>query len=432
MNRRRWLVSAVMMAVCAGLVFGTGSQESPAAKGTAVEPVTLTLWRAGSDALETQYWEGAIKIYQDKHPNVTVKLTSIPWGNDMETKLNTAYVGGTFPDVVSYSIASIAGHAEAGQYAPLDAYVAKWNGKSDVLERILNLGEYKGHTYGVGFIPDPRVFVWRKDYFAGAGLDPEKPPKTWEDLQGYAVKLTKIENGITTRGGFSIRKEVNNGDAAQDWQTFALQNGSPIIDVPNNKPLFNNPKGVEAADFLAGMYRKGVSPQVAMGEDAFALSRVAMAFANPSSVKSLTNNNPNLKDQVGYAGPMQREKKATFAGLRLIFMGSTTKHTSDAWNFMEFVLSKDESWRRYQVLRAPIVLKSLKDDFIKDNPTVNSAVFEGIEYGQGYPIVTYSFSFMELISRALQSAYFGQSSAKDAFADAEKEFYKQLPAWLNK
>ena len=432
MIRRRSIVSVVMMAVCAGLVFGAGTQEPAAGKEKAAEPVSLSLWRAGSDELETQYWEGAIKIFQEKHPNIQVKLTSIPWGNEMETKLNTAFVGGTFPDAVSYSIASIAGHAETGQYAPLDTYLTKWSGKADVIDRILKLGEYKDHTYGIGFIPDPRVFVWRKDYLAEAGLDSEKPPKTWEELGDYAVKLTKIQNGITTRGGFSIRKEVDNGDAAQDWQTFALQNGSPIIDVPNNKALFNNPKGVEAAAYLADLYRKGVSPQVAMGEDAFALSRVAMAFANPGSVKALVNNNPGLKTQVGYAGPMQREKKATFAGLRLMFMGSGSKHKAEAWDLIDFVLSKDESWRRYQVLRAPVVLNSLKDDFIKDDPVVNSAVYEGIEYGQGYPIVTYSFNFMELISRALQSAYFGQSSAKDAFNDAEKEFNKQLPAWLNK
>ena len=432
MAMRRSLVSIVAMVVYAGLVFGTGSQEPAAGKEKAEEPVSLSLWRAGSDELETQYWEGAIKAYEAKHPNVKVKLTSIPWGNDMETKLNTAFVGGTFPDAVSYSIASIAGHAQTGQYTPLDTYVANWSGKADVIDRILKLGEYKGSIYGIGFIPDPRVFVWRKDYFAEAGLDPEKPPKTWEELRDYAVKLTKIQSGITTRGGFSIRKEVNNGDAAQDWQTFALQNGSPIIDVPGNKALFNNPKGVEAAEFLADLYRKGVSPQVGMGEDAFALSRVATAFANPSSVKSLINNNPDLKGKVGFAGPMQREKKATFAGLRLMFMGSTSKHKSQAWSFIDFVVSKDESWRRYEVLKAPVVLKSLKEDFIKNDPVVNSAVFEGIEYGQGYPIVIYSFSFMELISRALQSAYFGQSSAKDAFSEAEKEFNKQLPAWLNK
>ena len=414
-------------------VAANGSQENPAAsQPTANQAVTLNLWRAGSDALETAYWESAIKIYEKDNPNVTINLTSIPWGNGLEAKLNTSYVGGTFPDLISYSIASIAPHAAAGQYAPLDSFVKTWPGKSDLIPKLLTLGQFDGKLYGIGFIPDPRVLVWRKDNFKEAGLDPNTPPTTWEALGADALKLTKKVNNATSVAGFYIDDRVDNGNAAQTWQVFAVQNGSPILDVANNTALFDNPKGVEAAAFLTNLYRKGVSIQVGPTIDAFGTGQAAMSYDNPSAVKSLIDQNPALKDQIGYAPPAARVQKSTFSGLRLMFIGSQSKYKEADWKVIEFLLSKDETWRRYETLRAPIVLESLKDRFIQANPQVNGAVYEGILVGQGYPIVPYSFNFMELISSALQQAYYGVKSPQQAFTDANAQFKKELPAWLGK
>lgn len=420
------LIVILSLLFLTGPIFAAGSQEK-----LDEDTVILNFWRAGTDELETHYWESAIEMFEKSHPNIKIKFSSVPWGNEIETKLSTAYVGGTFPDVISFSIASIAGHADAGHYAALDGFIEDWDGKNDMIDHIQNLGKYNGTTYGLGIFPDPRIFVWRKDLFEKAGLDPERPPQTWEELAEYAELLTEKDGGITVTGGFSIRSMTNNGDAAQDWQTFALQNGSKIIDVPNNKALFNNPKGVEAAQFLADMFMKGVDPQLGPNRTPFSEGRVAMAYDNPSAVAQLFRDNPELEGKVGFASPHSREKMATFAGLRLLFLGSKSEHKEEGFEFVKFILSAEETWRRYEVMKAPIVLESLKDKYIADNPIVNSAIYDAVMVGQGYPIVKYSFNYMELISTALQEAYYGKKTAAEAFEDAEDEFYKQLPSWLN-
>ena len=434
MKRTIFVLSVAVLFVAAiSFVTANGSQEKSAgAQAGAPQTVTLNLWRAGSDAIESSYWESAIQIYEKANPNVKINLTSIPWGNALEAKLNTAYVGGTFPDLVSYSIASIAPHAAAGQYAPLDEFVKSWPGKSDLIPKILSLGNFNGHIYGIGFIPDPRVLVWRKDYFQAAGLDPNTPPSSWESLATDALKLTQKTHGATTRAGFYIDDRVDNGNAAQTWQVFAVQNDSPIMDVSKNEALFDNPKGVEAAAYLTNLYRQGVSIHVSATVDAFSNGQAAISYDNPSAVQTLINQNPDLKGQVGYAPPLKRVQQSTFAGLRLMFIGSQSKYKEADWKFIEFLLSKDETWRRYQTLKSPIVLQSLKDQFIQADPSVNAAVYQAILVGQGYPVVSYSFNFMELISQALQQAYYGVKSPQRAFDDANAEFTKQLPAWLGK
>ena len=48
--------------------------------------------------------------------------------------------------------------------------------------------------------------TWNKDHFKEAGLDPEKPPRTWDEFRDYAKKLTKKDaQGNITRVGYAIR-----------------------------------------------------------------------------------------------------------------------------------------------------------------------------------------------------------------------------------
>jgi multiple sugar transport system substrate-binding protein len=425
------LLGTSLLAACSSTETSGGTAQTPK-PGETAKPVSLKLWRAGTDQIENEYWKRAIKDYETSNPNIKIELTEIPFGNDMETKLTTSFLSGTSPDLISYSIASVAQRAELGHYAPLDEFVGSWSGKADMIEKVLDSGTYKGKLYGVGFIPDPRVFVWRKDLFKEAGLNPDKAPQTWEELADYAVKLTKKSGTTVTQAGFYIRSTIPNGDAAQDWQAFALQNGSKIIDTQKDEAFFDSPESIEAANYLTDLAKKGVTMLGKQEQDPFSVGKAAMVYTNPSTVGQLLKNKPELKGQVGFAPPIKRKGTSTFAGLRLMFIGAQSKNKPESWKFMTYITSKEETWKRYKELGAPIVLKSLKDQYIQDNPEQNGAIFDAVSVGQGYPIVPYSFSFMELISRALEQSYYGKKTPEQALKDAKAEFIKQLPSWTQK
>lgn len=432
---KKWPIFSLCVFLFGSLLSGcaqsssTDPNEGTSKKNGNDGEISLKFWRAGTDPLENQYWKRVISEYEEAHPNVTIELTEIPWGDEIETKLSTAFVGNTAPDVISFSIASVAARASLGHYLSLDEFIENWDGKDDLIDKVVEAGIYNGEVYGLGFIPDPRIFVWRKDFFEEAGLDPEAPPKSWEELAEFAEKLTVKEKNNVIRGGFQIRTQVNASGAVQTWQTFALQNGAQIIDAENNKATFASPEGIEAAEFLTEMVQNGVT--IPVGDtDPFNEGKAAMAYVNPTAVLELITNNPELEGQIGFDLPIERKEEATFAGLRLLFMGSQTKHKEESWEFMKYVLSKEETWKRYKELGAPVVLKSLQDQYIKDDPEVNSAIFKGVTVGVGYPQVPYSFSYMELISRGLEQSYYGKKSPEEALKDAEAEFEKQLPQWL--
>lgn len=58
--------------------------------------------------------------------------------------------------------------------------------------------------YGIPWQRSTIILYYNKDAYKEAGLDPETPPTTWKELEEYAQKLTKEENGTTTRYGIQI------------------------------------------------------------------------------------------------------------------------------------------------------------------------------------------------------------------------------------
>ncbi|MFS0724940.1 ABC transporter substrate-binding protein [Paenibacillus sp. 1P07SE] len=429
--RRRSMASmmAIVMAAVTALS-GCGSTEQLHESNTGSDGNrTLTFWRAGTDANENAYWQSVLKEFESLHEGVTIEYSEVPFGNDMETKLNAAYASGTAPDVLSYTLASLAQRANIGQYEPLTEYVEGWEELPDMLDSVVETGTYKGQLYGLGFIPDPRVLVWRKDLFEAAGLDPDTPPQSWEQLAEYAELLTQKQGETTVTAGFAI--PTSTGWTL--WQSFVLQNGGRIIDTETNEPLFDSPASIEATEYLVDLVAKGVTipnDSTKSNENLFPNGKAAIAYDSPAAYLNTQLNNTELEGKIGIAGPIEKETKATFAGMRLLFMSSQSKQKDLAFEFMTYIMSKEQTWKRYTELGTPIVRESLKDDYIADSPEMNQAVFDAVSYGEGAAKVTYSGKMYEIISQQLEMAYYGVKSGEQAMLDAAAELRKELPSLI--
>lgn len=420
------LTLLVPLAACGGQ---TGESASPQASGaTSGEQITLTFWRAGTDVETQTYWEEMIDRFEAQYENVTVELSNLPWGDEIETKLNAAYASGTAPDVLQYSAVSIPQRASVGQYGPLDSYLETWSGKDDLFSSILETGKFEGNVYGLGMRPDARMFVWRKDMFEAAGLDPDTPPSSWEELKEFAEKLTiRDANGTTTQAGYSL--SMANG--FQDFQIFLMQNGGDFIDVDTMQLTYNSPAGVEALEFLNSLVQDGnVIPQdqFQSGTDAFVSGRAAMAYKNPSDIQGMIAADPTLADKIGMSAPLSRVEQSTFAGMGYLFMSQDSQNKEMAWKFIEMAMSPEEVQIRADQIGIPPVLESLKEDYIAQNPEMNQAIIDSIEVGYGaYPVV-FSNQLNEEVSAAIEQAYYGAKTPQQALDDSVAEFQAEIDA----
>ncbi|MHB8276500.1 MAG: extracellular solute-binding protein [Candidatus Humimicrobiaceae bacterium] len=149
--------------------------------------------------------------------------------------------------VMDYSYLPI--FADTGLYLPLDNIVSQET-KDDLIQ--WDAYEWKGKHYAVNWVGDTTVIFYRKDAFKEAGLDPEKPPTTFDELYDVAKKITKKDNaGNTTVAGVGFWPNT------QDFGQFISAYGGVLID-DNGNPAFNSPEGIEGFKFLKKLYDEGL------------------------------------------------------------------------------------------------------------------------------------------------------------------------------
>src|SRR5205823_1424299 len=93
-------------------------------------------------------------------------------------------------------------------------------------------GTYKGKVYGIPFQRSTIVMYWNKEAFKEAGLDPEKPPASWNEMASMAAKLVKKDaSGNVARWGVSV---PSTGYAYWMFQAFARENGQDLMNKDGN------------------------------------------------------------------------------------------------------------------------------------------------------------------------------------------------------
>jgi ABC-type glycerol-3-phosphate transport system substrate-binding protein len=389
------------------------------------EPVKISFW-VGDTKPTQDYFVKAIRKFEAVHPNINVEITLLPPGaQDIETKLNAAKLSGTYPNVFAAYLVYIGTRGARGEFANLEGYVNKWPDKGDIFDSTYEMGKYKGKLLGLGYAPMPEMLTYRKDYFKEAGLDPAKPPATWDEIADYAVKLTKRDNaGNVIRAGFDIPVT----DAFVFPEQFMRQNGSMVIDEKRQKPSFNDPAAAEALQDIADLYAKKVSiPFDYQKKDIipFMNGRSAMSILPTSQISRLLEN-PAMADKIALAPVLKRKVKKAFAGYRLFTIGKTCKHPKESWELIKFLMSKEQMKERADVLKVPVVRKSLAKEYMAMDPVNNPIIMDYVEHGKGRAVVPWASLYVKYAEQAYEETLNRQKTAKQALGEAQKALLNEL------
>ncbi len=129
-----------------------------------------------------------------------------------------------------------------------------WN---DFIKPVVGYYTKDGRLYSMPFNSSTPIFYYNKDAFKKAGLDPEKPPKTWQDVGAYSKKLMAAG---AAKCGFSTAWpswiQVENMHATHD-QAFATKNNG-FGGVEGVQLLINREFGQKHIAQLAAWQKEGV------------------------------------------------------------------------------------------------------------------------------------------------------------------------------
>jgi ABC-type sugar transport system permease subunit/ABC-type glycerol-3-phosphate transport system substrate-binding protein len=183
------------------------------------------------------------------------------------TRFLVSVAGGMPPDVILFDRYAVTEWAARGAFYPLDGFLAKDRASGDpdairaedFFDSCWNEVVYRdpltGNTgvYGVPEKVDNRAFFYNKDLLKRAGYVDEKgearPPKTWEELQEMAVKLTERDSeGHVARMGFV----PNFGNS---WlYIYGWMNGGHFMSADGKRCTLNDPRIIGALAWMTKMY----------------------------------------------------------------------------------------------------------------------------------------------------------------------------------
>ncbi|MDI3404263.1 ABC transporter substrate-binding protein [Streptomyces cavernicola] len=197
-NRFRLAVPVLAISVLATACVGsteTGASDDPKARAT------LTFWHGWTAPSEVKAIEENIARFEEKHPNITVKAV----GGINDEKLNQALrAGGSKgPDVVSsFTTANVGKFCSSGAFADLGPFIEKsgLNLKKTFSKPLLDYTRFEGKRCALPLLSDAYGLYYNKDAFHKAGI--EEPPRTWEEFDEVAVKLTERKGDGYEQLGF--------------------------------------------------------------------------------------------------------------------------------------------------------------------------------------------------------------------------------------
>jgi multiple sugar transport system substrate-binding protein len=417
----------IMILLVLGLIFTAGMMTVEAKKAK----VTLNVWCPTENATNDKYWTDAMKEYEKKNQNVKIKLTMIPQAaSDQETKLTVAKLSNTYPDIFISYLIFLGSRGSKGDFMDLTKYFNSWKEKDDLMPNVVEMGKVKGKLLGLGFYPAPIVFVYRKDMFREAGLDPEKPPKTWEKIEEYAKKLAKYDsNGKLIRSGIDI--PVYTPD--KHFKIFMWSNGgfNTFIDEKKNVPNFNSPAAIEAVDFIARLFKENLIipyDEAKTQEQPFVKGVGAMGWVNPYIAKQMYDN-PKYKGKIGFGTVLERKYKANFCGFRFFTMGKSSKHKAASWALIKFLMSKQQFEKRINDAAIPPVRLSMVKEFVSKDPLFNQTLMEAIKYGKGNEPVPWIQLAHKHFYVAYEEAISGKKPTKQALNDAYNKLMVDLKSF---
>lgn len=366
--------------------------------------------------------EEIIAAFEKENPDIDVILDAVSIG-DKITKFVTQSQGGNPPDVVRILTTDVPGWVDMGLLRPLDDLVAKAGGSqylADFTEFLVEAMTINGKLYGIPHEGDALVLYYNADMFRQAGLDPDNPPKTWDEFVAAAKKLTNPAKGQYAFGMLA------HPSIANIWmQSWFLANGSNFFNDDYTDTLLDTPAGIEAFKFYVELYTKhGVVPpgptdiDYAAQVNLFTQEKVAIIIGPFATYGGIKHDNPNIDLRMM---PVPGKVKASSGRGTVYSISSGSKNPEAAFKLIQYITNAENQLKFYrEATMLPTRLSVFELPEIKNNPELK-VLLEASETAVSYPIYTRWAEANRVLVDALHAALLKMKTPEQAAKDAAKE-----------
>ena len=309
--------------------------------------LTFANW-AAAEATTKPAIDQVIADFEKAHPDIHVKSEAISF-SEIARQLALRVRAGNPPDV-----AQLAGNdtfvlAATGKLEPLAELMGadlKAKLKPDAISGL----QYQGKLIALPWTLAPAGFWYDKSVMAKAGLDPEKPPRTIDELTAAMAAIKKSQPDViplaldTTNRPFSLQS---------NWPWMAAFGATPI---GADKARADSPEMRRYLAWMRDLAKNGyIDPGRKIGEFRPLAAQDKVAFVwDQVLLQGVIQNASKMSDADFYkrwgvttqpAGPAG--KSYSFEGGHQLVMFADSKQKKAAWTFMQFLAASADAIKIY-------------------------------------------------------------------------------------
>ncbi|MFA5580558.1 MAG: ABC transporter substrate-binding protein [Paracoccaceae bacterium] len=437
MLRRTLLGGLPALMLSAALLPHTAMAQTAAPSVDAPVTISFYNYNLASAGLGGEATRKLIAEFMEANPNIIVEGVAVG-SQDMASRLQADMAANRIPDVAQVVFDSLAfvadnlGAVALEDAIPADELAAHFEG---MIPAGLNLGRLDDKTYALAYTFSTPVLFYNADLFVEAGLDPDNPPRNWQEVRDAAAAIAET----TGAGGFN-GSLAGGGAAGFDWalQGVLLSNGGGVLSDDRATLTFDDPATIEAVQMLRDLHEAGIyenMPSEVMIEQMNS-GRMGMLLTTSAQQNTLIRAAEGQYDLRVAAMPGFGDRAAvpTNSGSGLVILSEDPVKQRAAFELMKFLTSE----RGYTIITSEIGYLPLRPsivddpaylaDWVEANPLVrpNLAQLERMQPWAAYPGQSYR-QIARIFLDAVELAVFGGADVEQTLTAAQSQAQSLMP-----
>ena len=433
--RTKLIFIGLILLLSVASAFANGSREENASGGKNAGPVDITFYTYNYSAQQKDGVDALIEEFHAANPKVNVEIVFSP-ATDITSKIQTDLAAGVTPDVVQlifdaldYGVNNfgIKDLNELVDEAELQAHLEGFGPAA------LDVARIDGNLYGLPYTFSTPVLFYNADIFRQAGLDPDVPPTTWEEVEAYALQI-KENTGID---GFFF-----GGLSTYDWLLQALikSNGGSVMSSDKSRITFGEAEAVEAIRMLADMRESGAHADFneSQGFSAFPEQNLGMMLTTSALQAYFIDSAEAAGWEIRTAkmpGFGTKPPVPVNSGSGIFIVSEDPAKQQAAWDFIKFVTSE----RGYTLITTRIGYPPLRPGIVEDeeylkgwaeaNPLIwpNLEQLEYVSQWESYPGTNWQQIELILMDALNKSIFSADTDVAETMALAAEQAQSLMP-----
>ena len=363
LNRRKFIGFSTLF-----LLGACGAQTTTT---TASGKSKIVFWTMQLKPQFDKYMTDLITAFVKENPTAEVEWVDIPWG-EMETKILSAVAGKTAPDVVNLNPQFASKLAEKKALVDMGKAISEAE-KASYFPNIWKANQLDSVTFGLPWYVSTDITIYNRSLFEKAGLDPAKPPKTFEEL-------TKVSEQIKAKTGkYAFLLTMDGGQVLEAM----VQMGMKLLDA-NGKAAFNDAAGKAAFDYWVNLFEKQLIPREILTEghrkaiELYQSGELAILLTGPQFLKTVALNAPEVAKVTDVGAQITGSTDKKSAAVMNVSVPTTSTNQALAVKFALYLTNADNQLTFSKIENSlPSTIKSTSDRYFtetaKDAPLLDRA-----------------------------------------------------------